>query len=90
MMGYGAGLGFGLGGWLMMFGGLAVMAGLILLVVWALSRADGSHAAQPSSPQVRPAAEQPDAMDVLRMRLARGEVTVEDFASARQALEAGR
>lgn len=91
MMGYGAGVGYGLGGWLMMFGGLAVVVGLVLLLAWAVSRA-GSQAAPsaPASPFPAAPAAQPDAMDVLRMRLARGEITTDEFAAAKQALEAGR
>ena len=94
MMGYGGGLGFGFGygGLLTALGCVAVVVGLVLLAVWALGRWDrgGSAASVPGAPAVQPAPAQPDAMDVLRLRLARGEITVDEFAAARQALEAAR
>ncbi len=96
MMGYGTGLGlgYGLGGWLMMFGGIAVVVGLILLIAWAVARVGGSTAGAgtPGQSFIAPSAAQPvpDAMEILRIRLARGEITADEFAATKQALEAGR
>ncbi len=93
MMGYGAGLGYGFGGWLAMVGCGLLVVGLIVLAVWAVGRLGGSgagQAAQPMPPATPAVAPRPDALEVLRMRLARGEVSVEDYAAAKQALEAGQ
>jgi Short C-terminal domain len=97
MMGYGTGLGlgFGFGGWLMMFGGVALVVGLVLLIAWAVGRAGGTSATTPSFPGqgFTPAAgtpSSPDAMEILRLRLARGEISAEEFAATKQALEAGQ
>jgi uncharacterized membrane protein len=95
MMGYGTGLGFGFGGWLMMFGGVALVVGLVLLVAWAVRRAGGTSATTPSFPAqgftpATGAPSSPDAMEILRLRLARGEISAEEFAATKQALEAGQ
>lgn len=89
MMGYGAGLGlgFGWGGLLTALGCVLLVVGLVVLAVWALGRF-GTAASTAGQGLAMPAA--PDAMDVLRMRLAHGEITTEEFAAAKQALEAGR
>ena len=74
MFGYGYG---GPGGWLWMLGGLVVMVGVVLLVVWAFggamrtSRDDG----------------RPTPLEILRERYARGDITQEEFEQARQILE---
>jgi uncharacterized membrane protein len=90
MMGYGAGLGlgFGLGGPLTLLGCGLVVVGLVMLAAWLIGRAEQGQHPQRVVPSA--AAEQPDAADILRMRLARGEITVEDYAAAKQALEASR
>lgn len=86
MMGYGAGLGFGMGGWLGMLGGVLVLVGVIVLIIWAIDRVGmSSQAAQLGSP---PPAGQ-DALEVLRLRFARGEMTAEEYIAAKQTLEAG-
>jgi uncharacterized membrane protein len=94
MMGYGAGLGFGFGsgGVLVALGCIAVLVGLVLLAAWAVGRSGqgAAPATTPGAAPTPPAAAQPDAMDVLRMRLARGEITVDEYAAAKSALEAGR
>ncbi len=96
MMGYGTGLGlgFGIGGWLMMLGGIAVVVGLVLVVAWAAGQAGGSSSAAGTPTQVFTGASAaqpaPDALDILRVRLARGEITADEFAATKQTLEAGR
>lgn len=89
MMGYGAGFGWGFGGMLMMLGCVALIVGLVLLAAWAVGRArpDAAASAAPVWP-VAPA--QPDPLELLRLRLARGEITVDEFEAAKQALEAAR
>lgn len=85
MMGYGGfGLGWGFGGMLVMLGCIALVVGLVLLAAWAVGRARPTGAATPM------AAAQPDPIELLRLRLARGEITVDEFTAAKQALEAGR
>ncbi len=95
MMGYGTGLGlgFGFGGWLMMFGGVALVVGLVLLVAWWARRAGGTSATTPSYPGFTTTTgtpSTPDAMEILRVRFARGEISAEEFAATKQALEAGQ
>jgi len=64
MMGYGAGLGFGLGGWLWMLGGALLLVGVVVLIVWLVDRA--GHATQMPQPTAQ------DAVEILRLRFARG------------------
>ena len=77
MMG-GIGWGMGLAGWLWVFGGLILFAGLVALFVRALggptARDDGG---------ARPPA---TALDTLRERFARGEITEAEFERARKTL----
>jgi len=74
MFGYGDG---GPGGWLWMLGGLVLMVGIVLLVVWALSgrRRIGGDETHPTP------------LEILRERYARGEITEEQFEQSRQILE---
>ena len=94
MMGYGGGLGFGIGagGLLVALGCIAVVVGLVLLAAWAVRRwGQGSAPATTAAPVTGPALPvHADAMDVLRLRLARGEITIDEFTAAKSALEAGR
>ncbi len=95
MVGYGAGLGygFGFGGLLAMLGCGLLVVGLVLLAVWAFGRLGGAGTGQgaaPTPPAATAMAPRPDALEVLRMRLARGEVSVEEYTAAKQALEAGQ
>lgn len=84
MMGYGTGLGFGLGGMLWMLGGILLMVGLVVLVVWAVSRATtANHGVAPSLAGTDP-------LDILRARFARGEITEAEFIQATNVLKAGR
>jgi uncharacterized membrane protein len=86
MMGYGAGLGFGFGGLLTLLGCVALMVGIVVLIAWALRSA--GHPAQ--APEVQAPRPTQDALDVLRHRFARGELTADEYAAARQVLEADR
>lgn len=74
---FGYGYGGGPGGWLWMFGGLVVLVGIVLLVVWAFGGAmrtwrDDAH---------------PTPLEILRERYARGEITQEQFEQAKRLLE---
>lgn len=82
MMGYGAGLGFGIGGWLGMIGFMLLVVGVVVLVAWLIGRAEPSTA---STAAPRPVG--PDPVEVLRMRFARGEITRDEYLAVKQALE---
>ena len=84
MMGYG--LGFGLGGWLAMIGMMIIVVAAIVLVVWLAGRA--APAAQPPAPMAPPAGQ--NALELLGMRFARGEITKDEYLAAKQTLEDGR
>ena len=76
MMGYGFdGGGFG---WIWMLGGLLVMVGFVVLIVWAIGAANrGGTSREP---------ERPSPLDILRERYARGEITQQDFEQAKKTL----
>ena len=76
MMGYGFDGGAFGGVW--MFGGLLVMVGFVLLIVWAISAVSrGGTSREP---------ERPTALDILRERYARGEITQQEFEQAKKTL----
>jgi putative membrane protein len=76
MMGYG--FDGGAFGWLWMFGGLLVMVGFVVLIVWAISAMSrGVVSREP---------ERPAALDILRERYARGEITQQEFEQAKKTL----
>lgn len=78
MMGFGVGT--GIGGWFWMVGGLAVVAGVVFLIVWAIGLVNRpSDAGSGSRPR-------PDPLDILRERFARGEITEAEFEQAKQYL----
>jgi len=93
MMGYGRGIGLGYdmmgGGWLgglvMLFFGLLVLAGLVLLVVWAVRATAGGHAPG-SGASGGPDAGRDEAVAIARKRLASGEITAEQFDDIMRAL----
>ncbi len=87
MMGYGAGLGFGFGGGLMMFGWVLLVVGLVLVVAWAIGKVGNSG---PASTGDAPRAASSDAVEFLRLRFARGELTAEEYQAAKQTLEGER
>ncbi len=67
----------GSGGGLWMLGGLLLLIGVVVLIVWAISR----NGRAPTGDRSRPA---PD--ELLRERFARGEITEEEFGQARKVL----
>ena len=76
MMGYG--FDGGTLGWIWMFGGLLVMVGFVVLIVWAVgSVSRGGTSREP---------ERPTPLDILRERYARGEITQEEFEQAKTTL----
>lgn len=87
MIGYGAGVGFGMGGWLGMLGGLLLVVGVIVLIAWLVGRVGQSQQA-PQRQATPPAGS--DAIEVLRVRFARGEMTADEYTAAKQTLEAQR
>ena len=76
MMGYG--FDGGAAGWIWMIGGLLVMIGVVVLIVWAI----GTMNRGGTSKEL----EQPAALDILRQRYARGEITQQEFEQAKQTL----
>jgi uncharacterized membrane protein len=86
MYGYGGGVGLGLGGWLGLVGGLVLLIAVVLLVAWLIGRVvparDPQALRQPAGP---PAGQ--DAVELLRLRFARGEITADEYRAARQVLE---
>ena len=79
----GNGMSFGSAGFLWGIGGLLLIVGLVVLVVWAVSR-QTSHDARPVEPP------RSDALDLLRMRFARGEINEAEYAQAKSILGADR
>ena len=76
MMGYGFD-GGGLG-WIWMLGGLLVMIGFVVLVVWAVTAASrGGTSREPA---------RPTPLDILRERYARGEISQQEFEQAKKTL----
>lgn len=86
MMGYGAGLGFGYGGLLALLGCILLVVGIVVLVAWVVGRSTQTQAgmAQTAGPGAQ------DAVEVLKQRYARGEITADEFTAAKQVLEAHR
>jgi putative membrane protein len=76
MMGYaGAGL-MGAWGWLWMLAGLLFWVGVVVLVVWGAAALFGR----------RGDAAEPDALELLRRRYARGEISEAEFERARRTI----
>ena len=78
MMGYGWGM--GVSGWLWMVGGLILLIGIVVLVVWAIG---GLNRA---SDQRTGGGSRPEPLDILRERFARGEISEAEFGQAKRAL----
>lgn len=85
MMGYGTGVGFGLGGWLGMLGMIIVVVGVVLLIAWLVGRVAPATQMQPPVGKSGQ-----DAFELLRMRFARGEITQDEYRAAKQVLEEAR
>lgn len=70
----------GWGGGFWMFGGLLLVIGVIVLIVWAVTRVsrDGRTSNQDPS--------RPTPNEILRERFARGEITDQEFEQAKKAL----
>jgi putative membrane protein len=83
MWGYGGGV--GLAGWLGIIGMVVLIVGAIVLIVWLVTRTGPAHGAP--GPAARPPGS--DALEVLRMRFARGEMTEDEYRAARKVLEEG-
>jgi len=84
MMGFGTGLGGGLGGMLWVLGCILLIVGLVALVAWAVSRAT-AHDHGATAP-----AERTEALDILRARFARGEISEAEYTQAANVLRSGR
>ncbi len=77
MMGYGWDSGWAAGFW--MIGGLLLLVGVVVLVVWAVNSMSRNGRSTPSEPR-------PNPNDILRERFARGEITEQEFEQARKVL----
>ena len=84
MMGFGTGLGSGFGGLLWMLGSLLVVAGLVVLVAWMVSRVTAHDHG------TRTGGENTEALDILRARFARGEITEAEYTQAASVLRSNR
>ena len=76
MMGYG--FDGGAVGWIWMLGGLLMMVGFVVLIVWAIgAMSRGNTDKEPA---------RPTPLDILRERHARGEITQQEFEQAKKTL----
>ena len=76
MMGYG--FDGGAVGWIWMLGGLLMMVGFVVMIVWAIGAVSrGNTDREPA---------RPTPLDILRERHARGEITQQEFEQARKTL----
>jgi uncharacterized membrane protein len=87
MMGYGRGLGYGyghfgggapFGGLLFLLFGALFIAGVVVLIVWAV-RSSRHHAVAPGTPAVTAIGASDEAIAIAKRRLASGEITVEEY-----------
>ncbi|HEY3335278.1 MAG TPA: SHOCT domain-containing protein [Candidatus Limnocylindrales bacterium] len=69
-----------------MLGGVLLIIGIVVLIVWAIGKVAPT---QPSQVQAPPPTAQ-DPGEILRLRFARGEITADEFTAAKQTLEIGR
>lgn len=76
MMGYG--FDGGTLGWIWMLGGLLLMVGFVVLIVWAVAAVSRGGATREPG--------RPTALDILRERYARGEITQQEFEQAKKTL----
>ncbi len=84
--GYGMAGGGWLGGLLMMFFGLLILIGLVLLVVWAVRAASGHGHSASGGPGTSGPVGHDEAIAIAKRRLANGEITAEQYAEIVRAL----
>lgn len=83
MMGFGNGLDFGSGGVLWVLGCIVLVVGLVALIAWVVSRATThDHGTKPP--------ERSEALEILRSRFARGEITEAEYTLAANVLRTDR
>ena len=70
----------------MVFFGLLVLAGLVLLVVWAVRAASGHGHATPGGSGMSGSVGHDEALAIAKKRLASGEITAEQYRDIMQAL----
>jgi putative membrane protein len=91
MDGWGFGFDMMGGGWMvgivMLFFGLLVLAGLVLLAVWAV-RATSGHQAPPTARAPARAAGHDEAIAIVKRRYAAGEITKEQYDEITRTLNA--
>ena len=83
MMGFGNGAAFGIDGGLWVLGCILLVVGLVAIVAWAVSRMT-PHERAASAP------DRTDALEILRARFARGEISEADYTQAASVLRTDR
>ena len=89
MIGFGAVLGFGFGSGvlLVLLGCALLVVGVVMVIAWAIGRTgQPAQLASVHGPQIV----NQDAVEVLGLRFARGEMTADEYTAAKQTLEAQR
>ncbi len=87
MMGWYTGAGWGVGSWIGMGLGMVVFWGLIIVGIVALLRWTAQGRPAPGGPGAPPEGTSATALQTLDERLARGEITVEDYQRTREILQ---
>jgi uncharacterized membrane protein len=82
MMGFGNGAAFGFDGGLWVLGCVLLVVGLVALAAWGVSRTSHDRAGS--------ARERTEALDILRARFARGEISEADYTQAANVLRTDR
>ena len=74
-------------GWLWGIGFLVLVVAGVILIVWLVASPGRSQRQPPPAwPTPPPAPARPDPLDILRERFARGEISLEEFETAKRAL----
>jgi uncharacterized membrane protein len=85
--GYGGMMGGGFGGFLFFLFGVLFIAGIVLLVIWAVRASGGhGHAAPGAAPPAPGAAAHDEAVAIAKRRLASGEITPEQYGEIMRTL----